>query len=63
MKRMTNYFLLAVLIVVCAYDLYAYWWLTPQQTVSRTVFDLAREYPIIAFVAGVVAGHLFWPVR
>jgi uncharacterized membrane protein YedE/YeeE len=30
-------------------------------TVSRTILDLASDYPIIPFAVGVLAGHLLWP--
>lgn len=32
-------------------------------TVSQVITDLTREHPIIAFGAGLLAGHLFWPIR
>lgn len=30
-------------------------------TVSRTVLDWSREWPIIPFGIGVTLGHLLWP--
>ncbi len=33
----------------------------PEATVSRVVLSWTRSYPILAFAAGIVAGHLFWP--
>lgn len=33
---------------------------TPHASISDLVWQLARCRPIVAFVAGMVAGHLFW---
>jgi len=30
-------------------------------TVSNVVLTWTRSYPILAFLAGLIAGHLFWP--
>ena len=34
-----------------------------QQTISEFLYLSAREYPIVALVAGILVGHIFWPVR
>lgn len=34
----------------------------PSASISWTLLDMARNYPIIAFALGVVAGHVFWPL-
>jgi hypothetical protein len=31
-------------------------------TVSNTVYQASKRAPIIAFIAGVICGHLFWPI-
>lgn len=35
----------------------------PGDTISEVMLDSALYKPIVAFVAGVLAGHLFWPQR
>lgn len=32
----------------------------PQATVSHIVRDWTRDYPMIAFFAGLIAGHIWW---
>ncbi|GIV51272.1 MAG: hypothetical protein KatS3mg038_2285 [Candidatus Kapaibacterium sp.] len=34
-----------------------------QQSLSVAVYDAARHYPILAFLLGVIAGHVFWPIK
>lgn len=33
----------------------------PEVTISAVLFKLTKENPIIAFMLGVIVGHLFWP--
>ena len=33
----------------------------PEATLSAVLLQLTKDNPIIAFVLGVVVGHLFWP--
>lgn len=32
-------------------------------TISITVYNLAKENPIIPFLIGLVCGHLLWPIQ
>lgn len=32
-------------------------------SISEFLYTTSREYPVIALVAGLLAGHIFWPVR
>ncbi|GIV49772.1 MAG: hypothetical protein KatS3mg038_3874 [Candidatus Kapaibacterium sp.] len=34
-----------------------------QHSLSLATYQAAREYPVIAFMLGVIAGHVFWPLR
>jgi hypothetical protein len=36
---------------------------TGTQTISEFLYVSAREYPIVSLVAGILVGHVFWPVR
>jgi hypothetical protein len=36
---------------------------TGTQTISEFLYLSAREYPIVSLVAGILVGHVFWPVR
>lgn len=33
------------------------------ETISEFLYVTSREYPIVALVAGVIVGHIWWPVR
>jgi hypothetical protein len=55
------YTLLAVLTAVGICDLYLVRVNPDGPTVSRTVWGLAKEYPIVTLLAGILLGHLFWP--
>lgn len=33
-----------------------------RETLSENVWRLAPHYPILAFAAGVICGHLFWQI-
>ena len=35
----------------------------PDKTISHEVYQATLKNPIVAFAAGVVCGHLFWPQR
>lgn len=43
------------------YDLYAVSALGWDETISVAVLTLSKKYPVVAFLAGLVCGHLFWP--
>ena len=32
-------------------------------SISEYLYTTSREHPVIALVAGLLAGHIFWPVR
>lgn len=51
----------AVLLIL--YDLAALRLWGEPATLSRIVMDWSREWPIIAFALGVIAGHVFWGCR
>lgn len=59
----TKLSLLMVLVALLAYDLFAVYQFGFEGTISVVVFTLAKSAPIIPFLAGVVVGHLFWPIE
>ena len=32
-------------------------------SLSESIESLAREYPVIPFILGLLAGHLFWAIK
>lgn len=63
MKNWTKWVLLGVTIVLAIFDIWIinneYW----QSTISAVVLERSIRHPIIPFVIGIIAGHLFWPQR
>ena len=53
--------LLALHLVVGAWDIYATFWLPPGSTVSWVLQGWCRHWPVLPFAMGVLAGHLLWP--
>lgn len=53
--------ILGMVIVVAFWDVAVIFMGKPESTISAIVLQLSKENPIIAFVLGVVVGHLFWP--
>lgn len=50
------------LVLIAAWDLYWGMRVGKAATVSALVQDAASQYPILAVFAGIVCGHLFWPL-
>lgn len=36
---------------------------TGGETISEFLYVTSREYPVVALVAGIVVGHIWWPVK
>lgn len=59
----TRLTLLLTLIALLGYDLFAVYRFGYDGTISLVVFTMAKAYPIIPFLAGIVVGHLFFPIE
>ena len=55
--------LLFALVALFGYDLFAVYRFGYEGTISLVVFTMAKSFPIIPFLAGVVVGHLFFPIE
>lgn len=62
-RSWTKLVLVAVGVVLIAWDIWLYVSPAPADTISRVLFDTATEHPILPFVFGVLAGHWFWGLR
>ena len=49
------------LVIAGVWDLYAWIFRSPDQTLSHLIWVLAQRSPIITISVGVLIGHLFWP--
>jgi len=54
--------IIAVVAIIGAWDVFVVLIMgKPEATISAVLLQLTKENPIIAFMLGVVVGHLFWP--
>lgn len=53
-------FVVALLVV---YDVWTIIKRGSDTTISVQLFEYSKRYPIIAFLLGVVFGHIFWPLQ
>jgi hypothetical protein len=58
---LTKRFTIGAALIIAAID--AAFVVTGTQTISEFLYTSSREYPVVALVAGILVGHIFWPVR
>ena len=63
MRTGTKWVVVAVTLLLIAYDVAALAIGGVDATISRVVLGWSRENPIIPFAVGVVCGHLWWSQR
>ena len=61
-KTLTYWIILGVIAVLVLWDLFALTVFGPSATLSDVLKSLGFNYPILAFGAGVIVGHVLWPV-
>ena len=60
-RKLTIGILVAVVLALIAWDVYALLEPSPGDTISEVTLAFARQHPAFSFLLGVVAGHLLWP--
>ena len=55
--------LLVNLVAVGAYDVYAFFALPEDQSVSFWLQRWMRDWPVMAIALGILIGHLTWPLH
>jgi hypothetical protein len=53
--------ILGMVLIVAFWDITVIFMGRPESTISAVILQVSKENPIVAFVLGVVVGHLFWP--
>jgi len=53
--------LLGMVIIIFFWDATVLLMGRPEATLSAVLLQVTKDNPIIAFILGVVVGHLFWP--
>jgi hypothetical protein len=49
-----------LVVVSAAVDLCLMWWWGVEGTISRQITELSCRYPIVPFLAGMIAAHFWW---
>jgi hypothetical protein len=62
-RTITALVLLVNALVLGLFDIYMIARYGGEASISLVMYDLAREYPILAFLIGGVCFHWFWPVK
>ena len=62
-KTITTAILLVTLAILLLYDAVAVYWFGYPGTISIVVYEASKNWPIIPFLAGIVCGHLFFPIE
>lgn len=58
---MTKRVVIALVVFIAAID--AAFVATGTQTISEFLYLNSKQYPIIAVIAGILVGHIWWPVK
>lgn len=62
MKMWLSQFFIALIAVLAVIDIWVAARYSPEATLSVQLYEWASRYPIIAFMLGVLVGHVFWPI-
>lgn len=62
-KTITTSVLLVALAILLLYDAIAVNLFGYSGTISIVVYEASKNWPIIPFLAGIVCGHLFFPIE
>lgn len=57
----TTWVIVASVVILVAYDIYAYRKKGWGNTISEVVATNSLRHPMIPFLVGVLMGHFFWP--
>lgn len=65
MDRMntTQFFMLGSLVAILLFDAAVVFTWGHEYSISKNVYRVSVEWPIIPFLLGIVAGHVLWPLR
>ena len=56
------FWLLFNVFAVGVYDVFAFFFLQPNESVSFWLQRWMQDFPVLALLLGVVIGHLCWPI-
>jgi hypothetical protein len=62
-RLVTSIVIIATIVGLIAYDIWVVIEPTPGDTISAIVLNFAIRHPFASFAAGILCGHLFWPMQ
>ena len=62
-KSVTGIVLACTVGLLVLYDIFAASYFGTEATISYVTYEWAVAYPVVAFAAGMLAGHTFWTQR
>jgi hypothetical protein len=62
-RKMTEWVVIGTAVLLALYDVAARVFGGNEAALSAVLLDAARQWPIVAVVAGAIVGHIFWGVR
>lgn len=63
MRKITIVFILAIVILIAAYDVFAIAKGGTEASISYVLIGWSKEFPAFTFTMGFTMGHLFWVIR
>lgn len=63
MRNKTFVFIVATLVAIGIWDVYAIVGGGKEASISHMIIELSYEYPSFTFLIGFAMGHLFWRMR
>lgn len=60
MRKWTVLFIIATVVIIAGYDMYAIFVDGKEASISQVIIDWSYQYPSLTFLMGFVMGHLFW---
>lgn len=57
----TAWVLVILLFLAIGFDVYTGFRIGTHASISAQLLSISQRYPVLAFAAGILAGHIFWP--
>jgi hypothetical protein len=62
-RHKTIAILIGVVVLLVAWDIYAYTSPDTRDTISEVVLGFSQDHPAVGIAFGILLGHILWPQR
>lgn len=62
-EKYTSGFIFIMIFLIGAYDVFVIMQAGSSASISHKLLNWSMEFPMVPFIAGVLVGHLFWPMK